>query len=73
MHTCHAKGCDTPVEPASLMCKHHWDMVPVGLRREIYNAYVPGQEIYHNPSSEWLHFAKEAIAAVKEIERLDSE
>lgn len=71
MHTCHARGCNDPVGRNVLMCARHWRMVPFGLRKEVYNAYKPGQDIYHNPSPEWLHFAKEAIAAVREIEHLE--
>lgn len=67
-HRCHAVDCPTPVPPAKLMCLHHWYMVPVVLRHDVWNAYVPGQEIRKDPTPEYLAAADAAIQAVAEKE-----
>lgn len=63
-HTCHAKLCQIVVPPKMFMCRQHWYMVPFKLRRAIWAAYVPGQEIRKDPSREYLAVAQEAIEAV---------
>lgn len=35
---CDAPGCNETVASSHVMCRHHWQMVPVWLRRQIFNA-----------------------------------
>jgi len=64
MHTCHAIDCDTLIPPHLHMCKKHWYMVPLILRRRIWNAYRKGQEIDKLPSIMYIEAAKDSINAV---------
>jgi len=68
-HVCHARGCSVPVPPRLLMCKRHWFMVPATLRRRVWAAYVPGQEVRKDPTAAYLSVMQEAIDAVAEKER----
>lgn len=52
-----------------LMCLRHWRMLPMSLRRKVWAAYVPGQEIRKDPTGEYLAAMREAVAAVAEKER----
>lgn len=63
-HTCHAKGCETPVPPKLLMCAKHWRMVPREIQLRIWKHYRPGQEIDKNPTETYLSVMREAIDAV---------
>lgn len=63
-HTCHAKDCNTEVEPAHFMCLPHWRMVPAPMREAIKSLYRPGQEVDIQPSNEYLAIARAAIGAV---------
>ncbi len=63
-HTCHAKGCKKEVPPRMLMCPTHWRMVPRLIQREVWAAYVPGQEIRKDPTREYLDVMQRAIDAV---------
>ncbi|MEP0872453.1 hypothetical protein NDA01_21795 [Trichocoleus desertorum AS-A10] len=67
-HTCHAVGCDRPVEPKYLMCSKHWAMVPANLQTQVQQLYRPGQEVDKNPSPGYLNAARAAIAAVQRKE-----
>lgn len=67
-HRCHARGCTTPVPPEMLMCKKHWYMVPLPIRRRVWNAYRPGQCDDKRPSQRWHEAATDAIRAVFEKE-----
>ena len=60
-HTCHAKGCTTPVPPKMFMCRPHWFSLPKSMRDAIWAAYRPGQEVRKDPSREYLHVARAAI------------
>lgn len=64
-HLCHAYDCETAVKPALFMCRKHWYMVPITLRRAIWAAYVPGQEERKDPSEEYLEVAQHAIDIVR--------
>ena len=64
-HVCHAADCPEHVPPAMFMCKRHWFMVPVPLRKRIWALYEPGQEITKDASPEYLEVAREAIEAVR--------
>lgn len=41
-------------------CRPHWFALPDDIRREIWKAYRPGQEIDKNPSAEYLAAAQRA-------------
>ena len=68
-HTCHARGCTTPVKPELLMCFKHWRMVPRLLQRAVWRAYRSGQCDDKRPSEAWHQAADAAIRAVAEKER----
>ena len=69
VHTCHARGCSTPVPPKMLMCLPHWRMVPTELQREVYRTYQPGQEHGRfTPTEAWHRAADAAIQAVADKE-----
>ena len=68
-HVCHAEGCDVPIPPKLLMCLTHWRRVPKELQQAVWANYVPGQEIFKNPTPEYVQVARTAIAAVAEKEK----
>lgn len=72
-HECHAHGRKTLVPPRLLMCSRHWIMVPARLRNDVWNAYVEGQEVRKDPSSEYIDAATAAIEAVRESEEHEQE
>lgn len=63
-HTCHAMNCKRVVSPKMFMCLTHWRMVPNFLQREIWAAYIPGQEIRKDPTPEYLDVARRVIEFV---------
>lgn len=63
-HLCHARDCQTPVEPKLLMCSRHWKMVPKYLRDGVWMHYIPGQEVTKRPTREYMRVATLAINAV---------
>jgi hypothetical protein len=67
-HTCHAKGCQVRTKPKMLMCLRHWRMVPRAIQAEVWDAYVPGQEISKTPTREYLAVARKAIDHVAQME-----
>lgn len=52
-HLCHWPTCTHRVPPRL------WHRLPVQLRRRIWAAYRPGQELDKNPSAAYLSIAKE--------------
>lgn len=58
MHCCHWPGCTTQVPPAFWGCKKHWYALPSNLRKQLWEAYIPGQEITCNPSEEYIAVAE---------------
>lgn len=68
MTTCYARGCKAPIKPHLLMCRRHWDMVPFGLKAEIWRTYRNGQEQRSDASPAYLRAAAECRAAVAEAE-----
>ena len=66
--SCAARGCGVQVPPKMLMCRKHWYMVPVFLRRAVWAAYRPGQEHDGNPSETYLSVMRAAVEAVAERE-----
>lgn len=60
-HTCHARGCNTPVPPRMFMCRTHWFMLPRSTRDLIWEHYTPGQEITKTPSPEYIEVAQAAV------------
>ncbi len=74
VHHCHAVGCGKRVPPRLLMCAPHWRMVPKPIQREVWNAYVVGQEITKTPTPAYLDVMDRAIEAVRIAEeRRDDE
>lgn len=61
-HTCHWPGCTRVVPPAMWGCTTHWYTLPKDLRRKVWTAYVPGQEVTKTPSREYIEVAKEVQA-----------
>ncbi len=53
-HECHWPGCTSQVPPAMWGCKPHWFALPADLRRKIWIAYRPGQELHASPSDEYM-------------------
>lgn len=67
-HVCHATRCNVKVPPKMLMCLKHWKMVPRALQREVWAAYVPGQEIRKDPTDQYLEVQRRAVEAVERRE-----
>ena len=68
-HTCHARGCTTPVARCMLMCPRHWRRVPAPLRARVLATYQPGQEAGRAPvTAAWREAAAAAIEAVAAVE-----
>lgn len=61
-HHCHWPGCEKQVPPAKWGCKEHWFKLPGDLRRAIWRAYRPGQEIDQRPSAEYVEVARRVQA-----------
>lgn len=72
-HTCHAIGCQAEVQPALLMCHRHWRMVPLRIRRLVWETYRKGQCDDKKPSTTWLQAAKSAIQYVRDKENRNEE
>lgn len=68
VHHCHALNCDRNVPPRMHMCKPHWSMVPMTLRRALWAAYKPGQERRMDPSIAYLRAAAHCVKSVAEQE-----
>ena len=69
-HTCHARGCETPVPPRMLMCRKHWFMVPKDVRSAVWREYREGKcDLDPVPSRAWLDAANAAVNAVAQAER----
>ena len=63
-HTCHAIRCKAVVKPQLLMCRDHWFMVPVEIRKRVVSLFMPRQCRGGRPSIAWLKSAREAINSV---------
>lgn len=64
MHHCHAIDCNTEVPPGMHMCLKHWRMVPRLVQDLIWKHYRNGQEIYKEPSPEYIWAALISISWV---------
>lgn len=69
MHTCHAKGCGTPVPPKMFMCRPHWYMLDQKMQSSIWALYRPGQEVDKQPSALYLRVAQQCIDYVYDKEQ----
>lgn len=58
-HTCHWPGCNSQVPPAMWGCRPHWFALPSAIRRAVWSAYVPGQEM-GRPSAAYIVAAQQA-------------
>jgi len=67
-HRCHARCCMVAVKPEMLMCKRHWFMVPLHIRRAVWDTYRQGQCDDKSPSREWHSAASAAIGYVAKQE-----
>ena len=67
-HTCHARGCETPVRPEYLMCGRHWGRVPRVIQRAVWASYRVGQCDDRNPSEAWHEAADAAIGYVATLD-----
>lgn len=47
-------------------CKKDWYFLPIKIRKAIWDAYQPGQEISKSPSQEYLDAAQAAIDYYRE-------
>lgn len=56
------------MSPTLLMCRKHWDMVPMHLRWPVIRNYRRGQCDDKRPTREWFQAAKAAIGAVRAAE-----
>jgi hypothetical protein len=65
-HHCHWPGCEKLVPPAMWGCSRHWFKLPARIRRNIWAAYRPGQEISKTPSAEYIAAAREAQDWIRE-------
>jgi hypothetical protein len=63
-HTCHARGCTTPVPPRMFMCRTHWYKVRKPLRDAIWAEYRPGQERDKMPSARYMAVQRRAVGEV---------
>lgn len=61
-HRCAAVGCNEEVPAARLMCRSHWFMVPLDIRRTVWAAYD------HGPLELLRAAQQKAIKAVAEKE-----
>lgn len=51
------------------MCWTHWSQVPKKLKKAVWNAYSPGQEVRKDPSQDWIDAADAAIKSVPQVKR----
>ena len=65
-HHCHWPDCDKGVPPAMWGCSQHWFSLPIWLRRRVWAAFVPGQEVDMTPTDEYLAVAQEVQNWIKD-------
>lgn len=69
---CPVDGCPGKHPTRMLMCKRHWYMVPVDLRREVRaaakTAFLGEGDFNGDAYTEWRELRDQAIAAVEEKE-----
>ena len=72
LHHCHANGCEeSDIHPDLPFCKHHFDMLPVPHRNNLWRLRPASGCGMCNPKSamkEWLELANLAIAILCRIE-----
>jgi hypothetical protein len=64
-HTCHWPGCATRVPAAMWGCRPHWYRLPLGLRNQVWAAFVPGQEVTKTPSRRYVAVARKVQAWIE--------
>lgn len=67
-HVCHATNCQLGVPEIKFMCRRHWFLLTKRLRDDIWDNYIPGQEIRKDPSPEYLTAARKAIEYIEKLE-----
>lgn len=60
---CLAEGCTAQVPPRLWGCLRHWRMVPPPLRRAIWAAYRPGQEVDLHTTAAYREASRAAATA----------
>lgn len=65
-HTCHWPGCTKQVPPAVWGCAPHWYSLPLDLRRKVWRAFRPGQEITKTPGRDYAAVAREVQRWIEE-------
>lgn len=65
VHFCHWPDCREQVPPKLWGCRAHWYALPLLIRRAIFQAYRPGQEVDKRPSPEYIAAAKAAQEWIK--------
>lgn len=64
-NSCAIVGCSGRIKKGLLMCRTHWNQVPLPIQKSIQKNYKPGQNI-HNASPAYMGALKAAIKAAKE-------
>lgn len=67
-HHCHWPGCERQVPPAVWGCRQHWYTLPAYLRRKIWAAFQPGQEVSQTPSRLYVEAAREVQEWIRQHE-----
>ena len=67
-HHCHWPGCEKQVPPAIWGCRQHWFKLPLDLRRKIWAAFEPGQEVNMTPSDAYMEAAREVQAWIRKTQ-----
>jgi len=49
------------VPPRMFMCRHQWYMLPKSMRDEVWEHYVPGQEVRKDPTLAYVQHAQRCI------------
>ena len=66
VHICHWPGCEVQVPPAKWGCFKHWFRLPPLLRKKVWAAFRPGQEIDMRPSNAYIDVVTEVDEWIRE-------
>ena len=67
-HPCRAHGCDEAVPARSLMCRHHWSLVPQRIQLLVWRHYVDGLDSSGRPTAAYRAVLRLAVALVADRE-----
>lgn len=68
IHHCHATNCLVKISPEQLLCKEHWQVLPWGIKKRIWDTYRHGQTDDMQPSREYLAAARSAVIFIAKEE-----